>query len=84
MRVWLSNSIENLELAQQILDNAQQLRNVILALWSKVEQQFNEQIQATDYAYRRRYNDTLLAARRLEHNRQNVRTHHKKFDEVVL
>ncbi|XP_055335376.1 tektin-2-like [Paramacrobiotus metropolitanus] len=72
MRVWLENSVENLRLSAKILDKAHQLRNDILALWSKVENEFAAKIYATDYAYRKRYNDTLLAARRLEHNRQNL------------
>ena len=73
MRTWLEHSLDNFRLASRLLDNSTILRNEITALFSKVMHHFDKEIHETDYAYRKRYQDTLMAARRLEHNRQNVR-----------
>lgn len=72
MRGWLEHSLENVRLAAKLLDRSTVLRNNVTALFSKVMHDFDTKIHATDFAYRKRYHDTVQAARRLEHNRQNV------------
>ncbi|OQV21818.1 putative Tektin-2 [Hypsibius exemplaris] len=72
MRAWLERSLENLRLATRLLDNATVLRNHITTLFSKVMHDSDKEAHATDFAYRKRYHDTLMAARKLDHNRQNL------------
>ncbi|GAV03595.1 hypothetical protein RvY_13991 [Ramazzottius varieornatus] len=83
MRGWLEHSLEYIRLAAKLLDRSTVLRNNITALFSKVMHDFDTKIHATDFAYRKRYHDTLQAARRLEHNRQNVMTELKAVENDI-